>query len=241
MDLRGLYKFTLVDYPGRIACIVFTGGCNFRCPYCHNAALVLDPRSQPRVTETEFFHFLEHRTKLLDGVVISGGEPTLQPDLPEFCRKIKALGFKFKLDTNSSHPEMVFNIHRETGIDALGIDFKAPFGRYSELTGCEDPGLAGKVRGVIEFALASGISADVRTTVHRDLLSEADLQAMHRELKELGVPFWTLQQFNPVEVIDDELPSRPTYTDNELVAIATRLGDDVRVRNLKGRIIKGES
>ncbi|MGE4300906.1 MAG: anaerobic ribonucleoside-triphosphate reductase activating protein [Victivallaceae bacterium] len=237
MDLRGLYKFTLVDYPGKIACIVFTAGCNFRCPFCHNAALVIDPHSQPRVTETEFFNFLTSRKSLLDGVVISGGEPTLQPDLPAFCKRIRELGFKFKLDTNSSNPEVIFNIHRETGIDALGIDFKAPAAKYNFLVGNNDPELPEKVKKIIRFAMDNGIEMDVRTTVHRTLLSPDDLKAMYGELKELNVQQWTLQQFNPVEVIDDALPAIETYSDHDLVVIAHELGPEVRVRNLKGRVI----
>ncbi|MDD4817768.1 MAG: anaerobic ribonucleoside-triphosphate reductase activating protein [Victivallaceae bacterium] len=238
MDLRGFYKFTLVDYPGKIACIVFTAGCNFRCPYCHNAALVLDPHSQPRVTEAEVFNFLSTRTKLLDGVVISGGEPTLQGDLIDFCRKINAMGFKFKLDTNSSHPDVVFKLHREVGIDALGIDFKAPADRYNDLVNCDQPDLAANVFKVVRFALDNGIDADVRTTVHRRLLSIGDLEKMYSELCAAGTAHWTLQQFNPVEVIDDDLPGEATYSDGELIAIARKLGPDVRVRSLTGRIIE---
>ena len=237
MDLRGLYKFTLVDYPGRIACIIFTGGCNFRCPYCHNAALVLDPGSQPRVTEAEFFNFLASRQGRLEGVVISGGEPTIHADLPEFCAKIKAMGFLLKLDTNSTNPEMVYQIHREVGIDALGLDFKAPAARYAELTGSKDTDIADKVLNIIAFALKEGIEADIRTTVHKRLLSPADLQAMADALASLGAPTWTLQQFNPVEVIDDYLPEVETYSDAELVALARKLGSNVRVRGLNGRII----
>ena len=93
MDFRGLVKFTLVDYPGKIGCIIFSGGCNLRCPFCHNPCLVFDPASQPRVTEKEFFHFLERRRGLLEGVVFSGGEPLLHPDAPEVVGRVREMGY----------------------------------------------------------------------------------------------------------------------------------------------------
>ena len=237
MDLRGLYKFTLVDYPGHIACIVFTGGCNFRCPYCHNAALVLDPRSQPRVTETEFFNFLKSRKGLLEGVVVSGGEPTIQPDLADFCRRIREEGYLLKLDTNSSNPEVVYKIHRDCGINALGVDFKAPSRRYSELVGNPSPDLGRNVHEMIRFGQLENIELDIRTTVHKSLLSFSDLEEMHAELAVLGSPVWTLQQFNPVEVIEEALPGIATYEDSDLIGMARKLGPEVRVRGLTGRFM----
>ncbi len=238
MNLRGFYKFSLVDYPGKIACIVFTGGCNFRCPYCHNAALVLDPLSQPPITEKEVLNFLAKRQGLLEGIVISGGEPTLQPGLKEFCQQIKALDFKIKLDTNSSNPEVVKELYHNGLIDALGLDVKAPSTQYAEAVNAADPKIADKVFEVIKFALAQKIPADIRTTVHKSLLSEADLQTMYSELRTLGVTEWTLQQYNPVEVIQPELSGIPTYSDAELVKVAEKLGAEVRVHGTTGRVLR---
>lgn len=237
MNIRGFYKFSLVDYPGRIACIVFTGGCNFRCPYCHNAALVVDPKSQPKVMEQEIFNFLEKRKGLLEGIVISGGEPTLQPDLLEFCGKVRELGYLIKLDTNSTNPEVVKAIHSQYCIDSLGLDVKAPWAKYGEVTSCADPQIAEKVQELIRYALAENMGADIRTTVHKSLLSEADIRQMYQELQALGVPLWTLQQYNPVEVIDDTLSEQPTYGDSELVEIAKSLGKGVAVRGTTGRVL----
>ena len=121
MDLRGFAKFSLVDYPGKIAAIVFSGGCNLRCPFCHNPCLVLDPTSQPRVTEREFFKFLDTRRNLLEGVVVSGGEPTLQKDLAEFVSGIKERGFLVKLDTNGTRPEVLEELLKKRVVDDLGI------------------------------------------------------------------------------------------------------------------------
>ena len=180
MDLRGFAKFSLVDYPGRIACIVFSGGCNLRCPFCHNPCLVLDPTSQPRVTEREFFKFLDSRRGLLEGVVISGGEPTLQKDLPEFVAGIRERGFMVKLDTNGTRPEVLSRLLEAPGVDALGIDYKLPAARYSEVAADPESGreLADKVAASLRLALASGIEPDVRTTVHRAMLSPDDLKRM---------------------------------------------------------------
>ena len=237
MDFRGLVKFTLVDYPGKIGCIVFSGGCNLRCPFCHNPCLVFDPASQPRVTEKEFFHFLERRKGLLEGVVFSGGEPLLHADAPEMTAKVRAMGYCVKIDTNGTMPERVETLLAESGADAFGIDCKAPAERYAALTGSPDPEVAKKVYRSIRLALESGAEVDVRTTVHRALLDEAALEIMFDEIRAAEVPMWTLQQYNPVEVIDDELSKKETYSDAELVRIARRFGPGVRVRGLTGRIV----
>ena len=241
IDIRGLQTFSLIDYPGKISCIVFTGGCNFRCPFCHNPCLVFDPASQPRVTEPQFFHFLESRKRRLDGVVISGGEPTLHDGLPDFAAKIRKEGFLVKLDTNGSHPEVVEQMLNHSLVNAFGIDYKAPAAKYAELTNVDEPGLPARIRRSIELAAASGLELDVRTTVHRHLLSAEELAQMHSELIGFGVKRWVLQQYNPVEVIDDELSALPTYSDQELIRIAESLGADVHVRGLTGRILNLKS
>jgi len=238
MDFRGLVKFTLVDYPGKIGCIVFSGGYNLRCPFCHNPCLVFDPASQPRVTEKEFFHFLERRRGLLEGVVFSGGEPLLHPDAPEMVAKVREMGYAAKIDTNGTLPERVEALLAKSGADAFGIDYKAPAERYAALTGSSDPNVAKKVYASIRLAIESGAELDVRTTVHRALLDESALETMFDEVRAAGVTMWTLQQYNPVEVIDDELSAKKTFSDAELVRIARRFGPGVRVRGLTGRIVE---
>ena len=234
MDIRGFDRFSLVDYPGRISCIVFTGGCNYRCPFCHNACLVLDPASQPRVTEREFFHFLDQRKGLLEGVVVSGGEPTLQPDLPEFLAAIRERGMLVKLDTNGSHPAVVKKLIAAECVTEFGIDYKAPAAAYAEATRCREGEGADAVRESIRAVLASPVALEVRTTVHRALLSPDELAVMRDELRELGVSRWILQQFNPTEVLAAGLESRPTYSDRELAHIAHDLGPMTAVRGLHG-------
>ncbi len=237
MDIRGMQKFTLVDYPGKLAAVIFCGRCNFRCPYCHNPCLVLDPESQPAISSAELERFLVRRQGKLDGVVISGGEPTLQPDLPEVAARIRRLGFAVKLDTNGSNPAMVRRLIEQDSLQALGVDYKAPRARYAEISGCRQSGLTDAVAEVIGMALAHRLELDVRTTVHRKLLSEADLRQMGAELQALSVPVWTLQQFHQVEMIDDDLAEEATYGDRELVNLARSLGGFVRVRGLAGLIL----
>ena len=136
MKISGLQKLTLLDYPGKMACTVFTYGCNFRCPFCHNAMLVTEENSDS-ISEDEFFTFLKKRQGILDGVCISGGEPTLQKDLAEFIGKIKAMGYAVKLDTNGSKPEVLRNLIEENLLDYVAMDIKNSPAKYSLTCGCE--------------------------------------------------------------------------------------------------------
>lgn len=234
MEIRGLIKFSLNDYPGQMSCVVFTGHCNFRCPYCHNPHLVFDPESQPLIPEEEFFDFLDRRVGKLDAVVISGGEPTLQNDYDLFARKVKEKGFLVKLDTNGSMPDKVIECLKNGDIDYLGIDYKATNAKYNQIAYCDDPNLVEKVQGLIKYAVHNNVAFDIRTTVHKSLLSVDDLKEMRKELNELGVKQWTIQQFNPVDIIDDDLIEQDTYSDTELLEISRQLGSDTKVRGLKG-------
>ena len=127
MIIAGLQKTTLIDYPGKIACVVFLAGCNFRCPWCYSSELVLPLKivKQPRISEKEFFDFLRQRQGLLEGVVICGGEPTINKELPQFIEKIKNLGYSVKLDTNGSNPEMLKDLVNAKLIDYVAMDIKA--------------------------------------------------------------------------------------------------------------------
>ena len=127
MNVQGYQKLTLLDYPGRTACTVFTGGCNLRCPFCHNASLVTRIDSEERIDEGELFAYLGKRKGILDGVCITGGEPLLQPDIEAFCKKIKAIGLLIKLDTNGSFPSKLRALLDAKLIDYIAMDIKAPF------------------------------------------------------------------------------------------------------------------
>ncbi len=228
-----MIRFSMVDFPGKIACVVFCAHCNFRCAFCHNPHLVLDPDSQPRIRMPQILHFMQSRVGKLEGIVISGGEPTLDPGLPDFARQMKELGFAVKLDTNGSHPEILESLYGEGCLQALGIDYKAPSGKYEDTANSGLSDIADRVKSSLAFALKNKIQLDVRTTVHKNLLSFGDLQLMRSELDAIGVKDWNLQQFNPVDTIDENLSHEPTYSELELVGFSRKL-PRTKVRGLTG-------
>ena len=230
MAINGLRKFSLIDYPGRLSCVVFLGHCNFRCPFCHNPVLIFDAESQGTISAGELSDFFGQRRGKLDAVVFSGGEPSLDPDLPQYVRLAKNAGFQVKLDTNGSFPQVLRSLYADGLLDALGIDYKAPVEKYPRLCGNPDPEIPARVQESIAFAVKNGIELDVRTTVHRALLSEDDLRTMYAELNSLGVSQWTIQQFHHAELIDESLNDTPTWSDAELKALAASLGPMTRVR-----------
>lgn len=236
MDIRGITKFSLVDFPGKISCIIFAGKCNFRCPFCQNPYLVLYYETQPKISEKTIFDFLEKRQGKLDGVVISGGEPTVHKGLADFARKIKERGFAVKLDTNGAKPDMVIQMCEDGLVDMLGIDFKAAAANYQKVAAAQLKNLSGKVKKLIKYAVDNKIPYDIRTTVHKKFHPENNLQAMRGELDELGVQKWTLQQFNDkAEIIDESLMEEDTYSDLELFAISKRLGKNTVLRGMEGK------
>ena len=242
MLIRGFQPFSLIDYPGKISCIVFTGNCNLRCPYCHNPSLVFDPESQPEYPLPEFWDFLARRQGRLDGVVISGGGPTVQQGLAQFIAQIKGMGFMVKLDTNGTHPKTIEDIHQLCGIDYLAIDYKAPAEKYSS-TVFSAPGMSTMVQESISYAVKNEIAMEIRTTVHRSLLSADDIRQMREELNEIGAGLWYLQQFNntALDLLDESLTRQETYTDHELVMFAEQVGGQTFARGLNGTLLKHRS
>lgn len=168
MKISGLQKLTLLDYPGKVACTVFTGGCNLRCPFCHNASLVVEPRNDEIISETDFFAFLKKRHGVLDGVCVTGGEPLLQPDLAAFLKRIKALGYLIKLDTNGSFPDQLKRLAAQDLIDYVAMDVKSSPERYAQATGTPDFDFL-KVRKSIDFLLSGSVDYEFRTTVVKGL------------------------------------------------------------------------
>ena len=237
MDIRGLTKFSLIDFPGKLACILYAGGCNFRCPYCHNPHLVIDHETQPQLSDQFIFGFLENRKGKLEGVVLSGGEPSNHPGLVKFSEKIKALGYLIKIDTNGSNPDVIADAHGKGLVDSLGIDYKTISSSYGDLTKCKIDNIAGLVQKTISYAINNNVTIDIRTTVHKKLHTSDVFMQMREELNSLGVSAWTLQQFHDAEIIDDTLTGEPTYSDAELIEIARNLGNHTRVRGLKGSFI----
>jgi len=169
MQLHGLSKLTLLDFPGHLACTAFTGACNFRCPYCHNAPLVLAPHTCPVIPEEEFFGFLASRRGKLDGVCITGGEPTLQADLPEFVKKIKDLGLLVKLDTNGYQPDILRTLLEAQLLDMVAMDIKNAPENYAVTAGLNPASFdRERLEKSISLILLSGIRHEFRTTVTKE-------------------------------------------------------------------------
>ena len=187
--------FTVVDFPGHVACTVFTAGCNLRCPYCHNADLIA-PGAPSGTSEATFFRFLESRRNLLEGVCITGGEPTLF-DIGPFIARIKALGYSVKLDTNGTRPERWIRWVQEGLIDYIAMDIKVPLARYSEMGASPEA-----VRGIeqsVQHLLENRIPYEFRTTLHPNWLTETDIIQIGKWLK--GARRLYLQPFTPSEKV----------------------------------------
>lgn len=184
MTISGLQKMTLLDFPGKVACTVFLHGCNYRCPFCHNSEL-LEGRGEPVMTAEEFLAFLKKRVGLLDGVCVSGGEPTLTPDLRELLASIKALGFAVKLDTNGSRPAVLKALVAEGLVDYVAMDIKNAPGRYAETCGLAKADLAA-IEESAAFLMSGPVESEFRTTVAVPFHDEKTIAEMGRWLWELG-------------------------------------------------------
>ena len=177
MFLGGLQKLTLLDYPGCVACTVFTAGCNLRCPFCQNAPLVTELPAEPALSTAALLDFLARRRGLLDGVCLTGGEPLAQPDLPELIARIRELGFRVKLDTNGAFPEKLARLMQAGQLDYVAMDVKNCPARYAET--CGIPGLdLAPFRESVQLLLAGGVDYEFRTTVVRELHTRADIAAL---------------------------------------------------------------
>jgi len=177
MKIHGLQKVTLLDFPGNVACTVFTGGCNFRCPFCHNASLVLPELFPEPLSEEDFFAFLKKRQGILDGVAITGGEPLLHSDAPDFLKKIQDMGYKIKLDTNGSYPKRLRQIVESGLADRVAMDIKNAPAKYGETVGVPGFDIA-PVRESAAFLMEGHVPFEFRTTVVRPLHQEEDFEAI---------------------------------------------------------------
>ena len=183
MKLGGLQKLTLLDFPGRVACTVFTVGCNFRCPFCHNSSLVVSP-ALPELSQDDFFAFLKKRQGLLDGVAITGGEPLLHPDMPELLEKIRALGYAVKLDTNGAFPERLKAILDARLADYVAMDVKNRKEKYEQTVGV--PGVLPKVEESAALLMAGTTPFEFRTTLVDELHEPEDFAAIGRWIAGAG-------------------------------------------------------
>ena len=197
MVIGGLQKTSLIDFPGKVSCVCFVSGCNFRCPYCHNPDLVLHP-GNAFLDESGFFAFIKERQGFLDGVVISGGEPTLQNDLPAFVSRIKREGYAVKLDTNGSHPRMIRELMEKELLDYVAMDIKTDPSLYPVFMQREiDPDC---IRSSIQLIMASGIPYEFRTTCVRPIVDAERVETIGRLIR--GCLLYVLQNFCQARVLE---------------------------------------
>ena len=192
MRICGLQKLALVDYPGKLAATVFTGGCNLRCPFCHNAPLVTGLDESPSLAPQEILDFLNLRRGLLDGVVLSGGEPLAQEDLPAFASAVKAMGFSVKLDTNGTFPERLEALVQSGSVDYVAMDIKNSLPKYPQIVGLRDFDTT-PVQRSAALLRRGAVEYEFRTTLIREFHTAADLQAIGAWLE--GAPRYALQTF----------------------------------------------
>lgn len=191
MDIQGLQKMTLLDYPGKVACTIFLGGCDFRCPFCHNGELVLSP-APAQLSQEELLAFLKKRRGLLDGVCVTGGEPLLRPDLPQLLEDIKDLGYPIKLDTNGSHPQALRALAERKLVDYVAMDVKNSPELYPLTAGVPELDL-GPIRESVTFLLEGTVDYEFRTTVVREFHDEGSFRAIGPWLA--GAKQYFLQSF----------------------------------------------
>lgn len=193
MKICGLQNTTLLDFPGKVACTIFTGGCNFRCPFCHNASLVSDiGKIDEAYTEDEIFTFLNKRKNILDGVCITGGEPTLWPDLPDFISKIKETGLLVKLDSNGYKPDVLEFLIKNKLIDYIAMDIKSGESGYGNATGLKDIDIS-LIKKSISIIMNSGIDYEFRTTLVKGIHTISDIDEIGLLIK--GAKNYFLQSY----------------------------------------------
>ena len=190
MFFAGFQKLTLLDYPEKVACILFTMGCNFRCPFCHNASLVR-AENKAEISEEEVLSFLKKRKGVMDGVCISGGEPLLYDGLGDFIKKVKALGYSVKLDTNGSLPEKLKALVREGLVDYVAMDIKNSFESYDKTTGIKTD--LNNIKESLAFLMSGAVEHEFRTTLVKELHTDEDMESIGKMIK--GAKRYFLQNF----------------------------------------------
>lgn len=229
MKIGGLQKVSLIDYPGKICCIIFTQGCNFRCPYCHNPELVLPEKFTPLIDEEEIFSFLKKRKKYLDGVSITGGEPCIHRDILSFMERIKNAGYSVKLDTNGYFPKIIKEAIERKIVDYIAMDVKGPPEKYSEIAGVKVD--INRVLKSIELIKESGIEYEFKTTVVKSQLSKEDFEKIGKMIKNASLYF--IQKFKPSKTVKVEFMNEETYNEEEfeeIKEIMKKYVDECKIR-----------
>ena len=215
MILKGLQKTTLLDFPEKLACTVFTGGCNFRCPFCHNASLVLRPADVDEISEKSFFSYLEKRKDILDGVCITGGEPLLNPDIEDFILRIRELGLLVKLDTNGAFPDRLEALLDKGLLDYVAMDIKNSPEKYDITVGLDGKFDISVINRSISLLMNKAPDYEFRTTVVRELHSAEDIESIAKWLR--GARRYYLQKY--VDSGDILAEGYSAYSDSEMLEL----------------------
>jgi pyruvate formate lyase activating enzyme len=222
MIIGGLEKLSLIDFPGYLSAIIFTKSCNFRCHFCYNPMLVFaEGESELKnidegpslIPEEDLFLFLKERIGRLEGLVISGGEPTLQSDLKDFIIKVKKIGYKIKLDTNGTNPEKVSDLINDGLVDYVAMDLKAPFDKYEKVIGVKTD--IEKIKKSVDLLIKGKIPYEFRSTLVPGLVDESDILEMSKDIK--GASLWYLQKFkSDVDLVNKDFKNKKSFTDTEM-------------------------
>ncbi len=229
MIIGGFQKFSLVDYPEKLSAIVFTQGCNFLCPYCHNPELNSFGDRNILIKEQYIIDFLETRIGKIDAVVISGGEPTCQNDLIDFIKRIKCLGFLIKLDTNGSNPEIIEQLLTEKLIDYIAMDIKTSPEKYFRFS--KDLLDFNKIKKSIQLIMQSNVDYEFRTTVVKDILSIDDILKIGQMIK--GAKKYYLQKFVPTKLLDADYSKAQIFNDEEFSFLQKELEKHIKNVNIR--------
>ncbi|MCR4695236.1 MAG: anaerobic ribonucleoside-triphosphate reductase activating protein [Pseudobutyrivibrio sp.] len=230
MIILGLQKTTLLDFPGKVASTIFTGGCNFRCPFCHNKDLVFVPTDALFYSEDEIFQHLESKKKVLDGVCITGGEPTLHKDLPDFIKRIKDLSLLVKLDSNGTNPDMISSLISDSLIDYVAMDIKHSKEKYNSLA-CMPTFDIGKIEASVELLKNSPIDYEFRTTIIKECHQAQDMEAIGQWLA--GAKAYYLQSYKESPQVINPIFSPPSAeTLESFVEIVKPYVENTRIRGV---------
>ena len=230
MLILGFQKMTLLDYPNKVACTVFTGGCNLRCPFCHNAKLVTEINAEEKYEEEEILAFLKKRVSLLDGVCITGGEPLIQDGIKDFIIKIKEMGYKVKLDTNGFYPDKLIDLIENKLVDYVAVDVKNSPEKYAETVGIKDVDLSPFYKSV-NYLLKGVVDFEFRTTILKEYHEVGDVEKIAALIK--GAPKYFLQNFvDSGALIGEGLHPHEKETLFKMQAVAEKTVPSVEVRGI---------
>lgn len=219
LPIGGVQKLSLVDYPGHTAAAVFTIGCNMRCGYCHNPELVLPERYLDPIPVSTVFEFLQNRIGKIEGIAISGGEPTIHNDLSKFCKVLKSMGFLVKLDSNGTHPNMLEAMIKQKLVDFIAMDIKGPLGKYRQIA--DYPVNTAAIQHSIRLIIDSGLPHEFRTTIVKSQLSPCDFEAIGALIQ--GADRYALQRFLPGKTLRPQFEREVSYSEEELKLIKERM------------------